>query len=399
MLVDGVDVLPDLLDERPPSSWRRPDCRWTSCAGWASCRPTTCGTSTRTTRWSPSRGPRRPGPQRSPRSSGAARPVRRPGAGREAGAARAARRRLLLRGRGRAGAPRWWPTGATCRWSTSATTAPCRSSTTSAVIEVPARVGSTGVTAAPVEPLAPLFAGLVAHVSAYEELALDAAVHGGRDRVYRALLAHPLIGQHDVADPADRPAARRQPRPPGVAVMTRCRARRRRRQQQDRRGPDRHRRHACSGSAGARAPATRASGSRRRCGVLAELVAGAAAEAGLDPAGPVAGHGAFYLAGADLPVEVAMLREAAHRHGLGHRRRGRQRHLRPAPGGHRVAGRGRRGLRRGHQLRGRLGGGRSGPLPVPGAGLRRLGWRRAAGQRGALAGRPRRGRPRPRRPR
>ncbi len=69
----------------------------------------------------------------------------------------------------------------------------------SAVIEVPARVGGTGVTAVPVEPLDPLFAGLVAHVSAYEQLALDAAVHGGRDRVYRALLAHPLIGQHDVA--------------------------------------------------------------------------------------------------------------------------------------------------------------------------------------------------------
>jgi len=69
----------------------------------------------------------------------------------------------------------------------------------SAVIEVPARVGGTGVTAVPVEPLEPLFAGLVAHVSAYEQLALDAAVHGGRDRVYRTLLAHPLIGQHDVA--------------------------------------------------------------------------------------------------------------------------------------------------------------------------------------------------------
>ncbi len=69
----------------------------------------------------------------------------------------------------------------------------------SAVIEVPATVGGTGVTAVPVEPLEPLFAGLVAHVSAYEQLALAAAVHGGRDRVYRALLTHPLIGQHDVA--------------------------------------------------------------------------------------------------------------------------------------------------------------------------------------------------------
>ena len=43
--------------------------------------------------------------------------------------------------------------------------------------------------------LGPLERGLVAHVSAYEELALDAALHGGRERVFRALLAHPLIGQ------------------------------------------------------------------------------------------------------------------------------------------------------------------------------------------------------------
>ncbi|MDQ1625072.1 MAG: 6-phospho-beta-glucosidase [Actinomycetota bacterium] len=69
-----------------------------------------------------------------------------------------------------------------------------------AVIEVPARVGADGVTAEPLEPLAPLFAGLVAHVSAYEELAVDAAIHGGRERVFRALLAHPLVGQHETAD-------------------------------------------------------------------------------------------------------------------------------------------------------------------------------------------------------
>jgi 6-phospho-beta-glucosidase len=31
-------------------------------------------------------------------------------------------------------------------------------------------------------------------------LALDAALRGGRERVYRALLAHPLIGQHEYAD-------------------------------------------------------------------------------------------------------------------------------------------------------------------------------------------------------
>jgi len=44
--------------------------------------------------------------------------------------------------------------------------------------------------------------------------------------------------------------------------------------------------------------------------LLTELVAKAAATAGLDPSGPVADHASLYLAGADLPVEVALLTEA-----------------------------------------------------------------------------------------
>ena len=69
-----------------------------------------------------------------------------------------------------------------------------------AVIEVPARVSGAGVEPLPQRPLPPEFRGLVAHVSAYEELALDAALRGGRDRVAAALLAHPLIGQADLAE-------------------------------------------------------------------------------------------------------------------------------------------------------------------------------------------------------
>ncbi|MFI0373941.1 6-phospho-beta-glucosidase [Actinomadura sp. 1N219] len=69
-----------------------------------------------------------------------------------------------------------------------------------AVVEVPARITASGAVPLPVPPVQPLFAGLIAHVSAYEELALDAALRGGVDRVAAALLAHPLIGQHDVAD-------------------------------------------------------------------------------------------------------------------------------------------------------------------------------------------------------
>jgi 6-phospho-beta-glucosidase len=68
-----------------------------------------------------------------------------------------------------------------------------------AVIEVTCRVGADGATPLPVAPLRPELTGLVAAVSAYEELAVDAALHGGRERVYKALLAHPLVGQHDTA--------------------------------------------------------------------------------------------------------------------------------------------------------------------------------------------------------
>ena len=69
-----------------------------------------------------------------------------------------------------------------------------------AVIETTCDVSPDGVRPRPVRPLEPLLAGLVAHVSAYEELALQAALHGGRDRVVAALLAHPLVGQWDAAN-------------------------------------------------------------------------------------------------------------------------------------------------------------------------------------------------------
>jgi 6-phospho-beta-glucosidase len=69
-----------------------------------------------------------------------------------------------------------------------------------AVIEVPARIDRSGAYALPVAPLEPLYSGLVAHVTAYEHLALEAALHGGRQRVFDALLAHPLVGQVALAD-------------------------------------------------------------------------------------------------------------------------------------------------------------------------------------------------------
>ncbi|MEU4168579.1 6-phospho-beta-glucosidase [Streptomyces sp. NPDC026665] len=69
-----------------------------------------------------------------------------------------------------------------------------------AVIEVQAAVGAKGAAPLPVASVDPLHSGLMANVTAYEDLALDAALRGGRDRVFRALLAHPLVGQYALAD-------------------------------------------------------------------------------------------------------------------------------------------------------------------------------------------------------
>ena len=68
-----------------------------------------------------------------------------------------------------------------------------------AVIEVPATIAGSGATALPVDPVPPLYAGLISHTFGYEQLALEAALRGGRDRVFEALLAHPLVGQVDQA--------------------------------------------------------------------------------------------------------------------------------------------------------------------------------------------------------
>jgi len=74
-----------------------------------------------------------------------------------------------------------------------------------AVIEVPAVIGADGARPVDSAPLGPVQRGLVSHVAAYEELAVDAALRGGRRRIHNALLAHPLIGQARLASAmADR---------------------------------------------------------------------------------------------------------------------------------------------------------------------------------------------------
>lgn len=60
------------------------------------------------------------------------------------------------------------------------------------VLELPARISRSGVQPLPAEPLPPVCFGLLAAVKSYELLAVQAAVHGDRNALYQALLAHPL---------------------------------------------------------------------------------------------------------------------------------------------------------------------------------------------------------------
>jgi 6-phospho-beta-glucosidase len=67
------------------------------------------------------------------------------------------------------------------------------------VVELPARVGRHGIAPLPQPPLAPELLGLVQHVAAYERLTAEAAVTRDERTARKALLAHPLIGQHEMA--------------------------------------------------------------------------------------------------------------------------------------------------------------------------------------------------------
>jgi 6-phospho-beta-glucosidase len=68
------------------------------------------------------------------------------------------------------------------------------------VVEVPARVGRGGAEPLPQPPLAPELLGLVQHVAAYERLAVRAALSRDPVDVKKALLAHPLVGQYAIAE-------------------------------------------------------------------------------------------------------------------------------------------------------------------------------------------------------
>lgn len=69
-----------------------------------------------------------------------------------------------------------------------------------AVIEAASVIGAAGPAPLSIGRVDRSMEGLISHVAAYEELAVEAALHGGRQRVEKALLAHPLVGQYSIAE-------------------------------------------------------------------------------------------------------------------------------------------------------------------------------------------------------
>ncbi len=60
------------------------------------------------------------------------------------------------------------------------------------VLEMPAVVDRTGIHPLPAKPLPAVCFGLIAQVKMYELLTVETAVHGDKNAMYQALLAHPL---------------------------------------------------------------------------------------------------------------------------------------------------------------------------------------------------------------
>ena len=60
------------------------------------------------------------------------------------------------------------------------------------VLEIPCRIDRKGAHPLPAEPLPPACFGLLATIKTFEQLTVEAAVHGDRSAAYQALLAHPL---------------------------------------------------------------------------------------------------------------------------------------------------------------------------------------------------------------
>jgi 6-phospho-beta-glucosidase len=69
------------------------------------------------------------------------------------------------------------------------------------VLELPCRVDRSGIHPLPADPLPAACFGLIAQIKSFEQLTVEAAVHGDRAAAYQALLVHPLGPSADQVQP------------------------------------------------------------------------------------------------------------------------------------------------------------------------------------------------------
>ncbi len=70
-----------------------------------------------------------------------------------------------------------------------------------AVFEIPCLVSASGIQPLSVPGIPAAVQGIIAAVKNYEQLAVEAALTGQRDMALLALMAHPLVGDYDIACP------------------------------------------------------------------------------------------------------------------------------------------------------------------------------------------------------
>ncbi|TJY43556.1 6-phospho-beta-glucosidase [Cohnella pontilimi] len=70
-----------------------------------------------------------------------------------------------------------------------------------AVVEIACNVNKNGIKPLPLRDIPTIGWGLVSAVKNYEQLTVEAAVHGDKEKALLALLAHPLVGEYDIAVP------------------------------------------------------------------------------------------------------------------------------------------------------------------------------------------------------
>lgn len=70
-----------------------------------------------------------------------------------------------------------------------------------AVVEIACKVNKQGIHPIPLQDIPSFGWGIISAIKNYEQLTVEAAVHGDREKALQALMANPLVGEYEIAVP------------------------------------------------------------------------------------------------------------------------------------------------------------------------------------------------------